>query len=152
MVEEVYLEEPLSSKLISQLLKENPNLKKIILPEEVYIKTSKQIFDELIKLDIVVSPRARRGRPKKYGELEVYLIQKMLDKGTSLVEISDILRIPLKSVYYLKKTDLKQGRRSKYSDETVNQIKKLYEDGIPVRQISKESKIPVRTIYDLLKR
>ncbi|MGC9517666.1 MAG: helix-turn-helix domain-containing protein [Methanomicrobiales archaeon] len=152
MVEEIFVDEPLNSKLISNLHNENPDLKRIIVPEISYLKLEKEIFSQLKKLDIKISPRARRGRPKKYDNFDVYLIQRMLKQGTPPVEISDILRIPLKSIYYLKETDLKRGRRTKYSDETVKMVKRLYENGIPVKQISKETKIPVRTIYELLKR
>ena len=152
MDDEIYVNKPLSSQVIMELLEKYPNLKKIKSPSSLYLRTSKKYLDALSELGIEVEPVIKRGRPKKYGETEAKLIQKMLNEGESPKEISDKLQIPLKTVYYLKDTKLKRGRKPKYSKETEDEVKKLNKNGLSAKDISEMLKIPLRTVYCLLKR
>jgi len=135
-----------------ELLDQNPQLKKIKCPSSLYLRISKKYLDALSELGIEVEPVIKRGRPKKYGETEAKIIQKMLDEGQSPKEIAEKMEIPLKTVYYLKDTKLKRGRKPKYSQETEDEVKRLYESGLSAKDISEKLKIPLRTVYCLLKR
>lgn len=152
MSREIYINRPLSSHVIMELLDKYPDLKKIKSPKSIYIRTSKKYLDALSKLGIEVEPVIKRGRPKKYSAKESEKIHDMLVEGYSPKEISEKLDIPLKTVYYLKDTELKRGRKPKYSKETENKVKKLHEDGFSANEISKKLNIPLRTIYCLIKR
>jgi len=150
--DEIYVNKPLSSQVIMELLDKYPQLKKIKCPSSLYLRTSKKYLDALSELGIEVEPVIKRGRPKKYGETEGKIIQKMLNEGKSPKEIAEKLEIPLKTVYYLKDTKLKRGRKPKYSKETEDEVKKLHKNGLSVKDISEKLKIPLRTVYCLLKR
>ena len=115
------------------------------------MRISKKYLEALSELGIEVEPVKKIGRPKKYTE-ESEDVQKLLDEGKSPKEISKILKISLKTVYYLKNSKLKRGRKSKYPPETEDQVKKLYHDGVPTREISQNLEIPLRTVYYFLKR
>lgn len=149
---EIYVNKPLSSQVIMELLDKYPDLKKIKSPKSLYARTSKKYLDALSELGIEVEPVIKRGRPKKYGAKEAIEIHNMLMEGFTPKEISEKLDIPLKTVYYLKDTKLKRGRRPKYSKETENEVKKLNEEGFSAKEISKKLNIPLRTVYDLIKR
>jgi len=150
--DEIYVNKPLSSQVIMELLDKYPQLRKIKCPSSLYLRTSKKYLDALSELGIEVEPVIKRGRPKKYGETEGKIIQKMLNEGKSPKEIAEKLEIPLKTVYYLKDTKLKRGRKPKYSKETEDEVKKLHKNGLSVKDISEKLKIPLRTVYCLLKR
>lgn len=135
-----------------ELLDKYPQLKKIKCPSSLYLRTSKKYLNALSDLGIEVEPVIKRGRPKKYGEKEGKIIQKMLKEGKSPKEIADKLEIPLKTVYYLKDTKLKRGRKPKYSKETEDEVKKLHKNGLSAKDISEKLKIPLRTVYCLIKR
>lgn len=135
-----------------ELLDKYPQLKKIKCPSSLYLRTSKKYLDALSELGIEVEPVIKRGRPKKYGETEGKIIQKMLNEGKSPKEIAEKLEIPLKTVYYLKDTKLKRGRKPKYSKETEDEVKKLHKNGLSAKDISEKLKIPLRTVYCLIKR
>ncbi|MDI6724346.1 MAG: helix-turn-helix domain-containing protein [Methanobacterium sp.] len=152
MDDEIYVNKPLSSQVIMELLDKYPQLRKIKCPSSLYLRTSKKYLDALSELGIEVEPVIKRGRPKKYGETEGKIIQKMLNEGKSPKEIAEKLEIPLKTVYYLKDTKLKRGRKPKYSKETEDEVKKLHKNGLSVKDISEKLKIPLRTVYCLLKR
>ncbi|MEN4018887.1 MAG: helix-turn-helix domain-containing protein [Methanobacterium sp.] len=152
MSREIYVNKPLSSQVIMELLDKYPDLKKIKSPQSLYIRTSKKYLDALSELGIEVEPVTKRGRPKKYGAKEARKIHDMLMEGFIPKEISQKLDIPLKTVYYLKDMELKRGRKPKYSKETENEVKKLHEEGFSAKEISQKLNIPLRTIYDLIKR
>lgn len=152
MGREVYVNKPLSSQVIMELLDKNPDLKKIKCPNSLYIRTSKKYLNALSELGIEVEPVIKRGRPKKYTAKEAEQIHNMLNEGKAPKEISEKLDIPLKTVYYLKDTKLKRGRKPKYSKETENEVKKLHEDGFSAKEISDKLNIPLRTVYCLIKR
>ena len=62
------------------------------------------------------------------------------------------LKLPVKTVYYLKNSSLKRGRKVKYTSEKAKEVKKLYGKGIPAKKISEKLQIPFRTVYVLIKR
>ena len=135
-----------------ELLEKHPQLKRIKCPTSLYLRTSKKYLDALCKLGVEVEPVLKRGRPQKYGELEVKLIEKMLNQGLKPQEISEKLQLPIKTVYYLKETPLKRGRNRKYTVETEKEVKNLYNEGLSAKEISEKLKIPLRTVYSMIKR
>lgn len=80
------------------------------------------------------------------------MVGKMFKQGYTPQEISNTLNIPLKTVYYLNKTPLKQGRKPKYSLETVRKVKSSHNEGVSAKEISEKLDIPLRSVYSLLKR
>lgn len=151
-MQEVYVNEQLSSRKIMEILDSNPDLEKITCPKSIYTRISKKYLEALKELGIQVEPILKRGRPKKYGSSDATKIQTLLDRGVSPNEISKQLNIPVKTVYYLKNSRLKRGRKVKYTPEKAREVKKLYAKGIPAKIISKNLKIPLRTVYMLIKR
>ena len=151
MDQEIYVKKALSSHVIMEILDKYPDLKKIKTPKSLYSRTSKKYLKALNELGIEVEPVIKRGRPKKYGKIEVNKIHDMLDDGSSPKEIAEKLNLPIKTVYYLKDVKLKRGRKPKYSTETSLKVKKLHDDGISAKEISDELDIPLRTVYFLIK-
>ncbi len=135
-----------------EILEEHPNIKLIKCPSSLYLRISKKYLDALSKLGVEVEPVVKSGRPKKYGELEVKLIQKMLKDGYNPREISEKLNLPIKTVYYLKEIPLTRGRKPKYTPETEEEVKRLYDDGLRVKEISIKLGIPLRTVYSIIKK
>ncbi len=133
-----------------QILEEHPDIKLIKCPSSLYLRTSKKYLDVLSKLGVTVEPVVKSGRPKKYGELEVKLIQKMLKDGSNPREISEKLHLPIKTVYYLKETPLKRGRKPKYTPGTEEEIKRLHNEGLRTKEISDKLNIPLRTVYSII--
>lgn len=152
MDEEIYVSEPLSSRKIMEILEKHPNLKKIKCPPSIFKRTSSKYVDALSKLGVEIEPVVKKGRPKKYGESEIKIIDKMQKEGYSIQEISDKLHIPLKTVYYLNETPLKRGRSRKYTPETEKEVKNLHKKGLSALDISKKLKMPLRTVYGFIKR
>lgn len=152
MVEELHVNEQLSSRKIMEVLDSNPDLVKITCPVSIYNRISKKYMKALKELGVEIEPVHRRGRPKKYNSNDATKIQKMLDNGESPKDISKKLNLPVKTVYYLKNTSLKRGRKIKYSTEKTIEVKRLYSKGISAKKISENLKIPLRTVYLLIKR
>ena len=151
MSSKVHVTKPLSSKLIIELLDENPDLEEINCPLSLYERTSEIYLDALAELGIVINIIESRGRPKKYDDDLKEKIDEMLDSGLSVKTIASKLNINSKTVYYLKKNKLKQGPKSKYSNKTKKEIFDMRNEGIPVKKISEKMNIPIRTIYYILK-
>ncbi len=118
-----------------EILEKHPHIKRIKCPTSLYLRTSKKYLDALSKLGVEVEPVLKSGRPKKYGESEVKVIQKMLKNGSNPSEISEKLHLPIKTVYYLNETPLKRGRKPKYTPETEVEIRRLHDEGLPVKEI-----------------
>lgn len=152
MSSKVHVNKPLSSKLIIEILDENPDLEEINCPLSLYERTSEIYLDALSELGITINVIESRGRPKKYDDNLKEVIDEMISSGLSVKTIASRLNIDTKTVYYLKKDKLKQGPKSKYSDKTKSEIVKLKNEGIPVTKISEKLNIPIRTIYYILKK
>lgn len=135
-----------------EILEKHPHIKRIKCPTSLYLRTSKKYLDALSKLGVEVEPVLKSGRPKKYGESEVKVIQKMLKNGSNPSEISEKLHLPIKTVYYLNETPLKRGRKPKYTPETEVEIRRLHDEGLPVKEISERLGIPLRTVYSIIKK
>jgi len=150
--EEIYVSEPLSSRKVMEILEKHPNLKRIKCPPSIYKRISSKYVDALSKLGVEIEPVIRKGRPKKYGESEIKIIEEMQKEGYNFQEISDKLHIPLKTVYYLNKNPLKRGRNRKYTPETKKEVKNLHKKGLSALDISKKLKMPLRTVYGFIKR
>lgn len=151
MSSKVHVNKPLSSKLIIEILDENPDLEEINCPLSLYERTSEIYLDALSELGININIIENRGRPKKYDDELKDKINEMISSGLSVKAISSRLNIDSKTVYYLKKDKLKQGPKSKYSDKTKNKIVEMRNKGVPVTKISDKMNVPVRTIYYILK-
>lgn len=151
--EDIYVNQSLTSKKIMELLDKNPNLKRIRCPYSLYKRTSPKYIDALKELGVRVEPVKKRGRPRKYGDQHRNQVNNLLREGKSPQQIAGQMKIPLKTVYYLKKgIELKKGRKYKYDDKLRTNIKKMARDGYPVKEISKKFKIPLRTVYYILKK
>lgn len=150
MSTKIHVNKPLSSRLIIELLDENPDLQEIDCPLSLYEKTSEAYLDALGELGIQINIIRKRGRPRKYDENMKNDIDEMLESGINPKIIANRLNISLKTVYYLKKNKLKQGPKSKYSDETRKRIFELKDDGNSVKKISSMLDIPIRTVYHIL--
>jgi hypothetical protein len=135
-----------------EILEENPEIEKITCPPSIYKRITPRYIEALSKLGVKVEPVTKRGRPKKYGKKDQENINNMLKQGYTPQEISVILKIPLKTVYYFIESPLKRGRKPKYSFETEQKIKSMHDKGHSVKEISKNLKIPIRSVYSLLKK
>lgn len=151
MSSKVHVTKPLSSKLIIEILDENPDLEEINCPLSLYERTSEIYLDALAELGVSINIIESRGRPKKYDDDLKNEINDMLNSGLSVKTIASRLNINNKTVYYLKKNKLKQGPKSKYSEKTKKEILTMRNNGTPVKKISEQLEIPVRTIYYILK-
>ncbi len=152
MSSKVHVNKPLSSKLIIEILDENPDLEVINCPLSLYERTSEIYLDALSELGIRINVIESRGRPKKYDDALKDSINEMIASGLSIKTIASRLNIDTKTVYYLKKDKLKQGPKSKYSDKVKKEIVEMKNEGTPVTKISEKLNIPVRTIYYILKK
>jgi hypothetical protein len=151
MSSRIHVNKPLSSKLIIEILNENPDLEEINCPLSLYERTSEIYLDALSELGIKINIIESRGRPKKYDDDLKENINNMISSGLSVKTIASKLNIDTKTVYYLKKDKLKQGPKSKYSEKTKENIVKLKNEGTPVSKISEKLNIPIRTVYYILK-
>lgn len=151
MVHELYVNHPLTSQKIMAILDNNPELEKITCPPSVHQRIPLKYIEALSRLGIKVEPVQKRGRPKKYGVRDQESVNEMIKKGHTPQEISDNLKIPLKTVYYFNKTPLKKGRKRKYSAETINKAHNMHKNGFSARYISDNLNIPLRSVYRLLK-
>ena len=68
MSSKVHVNKPLSSKLIIEILDENPDLEEINCPLSLYERTSEVYLDALGELGITINIIESRGRPKKYDD------------------------------------------------------------------------------------
>jgi hypothetical protein len=150
MSSKVHVDKPLSSRLIIELLNDNPDLEEIECPQSLYDRTSETYIDALNELEITISVIENRGRPKKYDDSLKEKIDELLESGFNPKAIANRLHINVKTVYYLKNKKLKQGPKSKYSDETKKEIIKMKNEGTSVKNISSALDIPVRTVYYIL--
>lgn len=151
MGKEIYVNQPLSSQKIMEILDKNPELEKIKCPPSIYQRIAPKYLEALSKLGVDVEAVSYKGRPTKYDEEDVEKISLLQKKGLSFQEISEKLCIPLKTIYYLNKTPLKKGRKKKYSSEIIQEVKDLSDNGLSAREISKNLNIPLRTVYSFMK-
>ncbi|MDI9617458.1 helix-turn-helix domain-containing protein [Methanothermobacter sp.] len=152
MAEKIHLNQPLTARRIIEILEKNPDLKKITCPISLYHRTSKRYLEALEELGVEVEPVKRIGRPRKYTEKDVKMVQSLLREGKTPKQISGITNIPLKTVYYLKgDMKLKRGKKKKYDKNTRFRVREMAKNGVPARKISEELGIPLRTVYYILK-
>lgn len=153
MAEKIHVNQPLTSRKIIEVLEKNPDLKKITCPISLYHRTSKKYLKALEELGIEVEPLKRMGRPRKYSDKDVRLVQRLLKEGMSPKQISGITEMPLKTVYYLKgDMKLKRGKKPKYDRNTRLRVHEMARKGVAVREISEKLGIPLRTVYYILKK
>ncbi|MDI6701473.1 DUF1699 family protein [Methanothermobacter wolfeii] len=153
MAETIHVNQPLTSRRIIEILEKNPNLKKITCPVSLYHRTSRKYLDALEKLGVEVEPVKRMGRPRKYTDKDVKLVQSLLKEGKTPKQVSGITNLPLKTVYYLKgDMKLKRGKKRKYDKNTRLRVREMADRGVPARMISQKLGIPLRTVYYILKK
>src|SRR5688572_9717903 len=146
MAETIHVNQPLTSRRIIEILEKNPDLKKITCPVSLYHRTSRKYLDALEKLGVEVEPVKRMGRPRKYAEKDVKLVQSLLKEGKTPKQVSGITNLPLKTVYYLKgDMKLKRGKKRKYDKNTRLRVREMADRGVPARMISQKLGIPLRT-------
>ncbi len=154
-VETVHISNPLSSKVIIELMNKYPNLKKITCPPSLYNRISKKYLEALDELDIDVEVAYNWGT-SKYSDKQQDEVIALIKNGYSPSKIAKNLNIPVKTVYYLKNKDenkkitLKRGKKKKYSPAIRKKIKKLAKNGISPMKISKQENIPLRTVYYII--
>jgi hypothetical protein len=146
----IYINQPLTSHKIMEILEENPEIEKITCPPSIYKRITPRYIEALSKLGVKVEPVTKRGRPKKYSDKDQENINNMVKQGHPPRKISDVLNIPLKTVYYFIESPLKRGRKPKYSFETEQKVKTMYRKGHSVKEISENLDIPLRSVYSLL--
>ena len=155
---EIYINAPLTSRRIVELMDKYPNMARILCPISLYKRTSPKYIEILKKLEIEVKGIHKMGPPRKYDEKTITLLGEKLEKGLSPQEIAQEMNLPLKTVYYLKnknfgeKGKLKTGRKPKYDIETIHRIKNMKKEKLSAKEISEIENIPLRTVYRLLKK
>ena len=97
MSSKVHVNKPLSSKLIIEILDENPDLEEINCPLSLYERTSKIYLDALSELGIKINVIESRGRPKKYDDELKNTIENMVRSGLSVKTIASRLNINTKA-------------------------------------------------------
>lgn len=152
MSSRIHVNKPLSSRLIIELLDENPDLEEIQCPQSLYDRTSETYLDALSELGIIISVVEHRGRPKKYDDALKNQVNEMINSGVAPKVIAKRLNIDRKTVYYLKNKKLKQGPKTKYSDDVREKLFELRRKGTPVKDIASMLNIPVRTTYYILQK
>jgi len=151
-MEEIYVSQPLTIQRIMELLELHPELAKIKCPPSLYSRTPSKYLDALLNLGVVVEPEKRMGRPPKYGDKEVKMVDELLSQGRTPQEIARETGIPLKSVYPLIQSKLTRGRPPKYDNKTISIVKELQGSGKSAREISEQLDIPLRSVYFLIQR
>jgi len=108
-VTEVYVSLRPTKEVVVKILENAPNVRKISCPPSLYPKVSKKVIYALKQLGVELVPENRpRGRPRKYDEKTVKLVRELAEKGVPMREISERLGIPLRTVYYLLKEDVRR--------------------------------------------
>lgn len=152
MSSKIHVNKPLTSKMIIDLLDENPDLEEIECPNSLFIRTSDTYIDALNELGISISVIEQRGRPRIYDDDIKEKINQMINEGVTPKKVASRLNLDVKTVYYLKRKKLKQGPKSKYSDETKQEVMDLRKNGVAVKDISSLLNIPVRTLYYIIQK
>ena len=153
----IHISSQLSSKMIVELIDENPDLKKITCPPSIYKRTSSKYLEVLKELGIDVEIKYDWGAKKKYGAEKREEVVKLIKEGETPSQIAEKLNLPIKTIYYLKnsynqdKIHLKIGKKSKYSDALITKVKNLAKSGVSPKKISKQESIPLRTVYYMIK-
>ncbi len=150
----VHVTKAFTLKNLMDLIDKYPNLNTITCSKSIYERTPKRYFEALDSVDIKVEIDYKWGENKKYTKDEINRVLNLLNKGNSPKDISELLDIPLKRVYYFRSkysdTDKKNYYNKKYKKETYNEIFKLKDENYKPKEISKKLDIPLRTIYYIL--
>ena len=97
----VYINIPLKASDIVKILNYFSGLEVIYLPPSAYKLTSKKITNALKKSGISVRKiQTQQGRPQKYEEDILKQLKQMANKGLPAKEISELLNMPLRTVYF----------------------------------------------------
>lgn len=88
--------------ILLALLEYGSDLKVIVVPPSVYAQTSDRVKSYLEKARVSLEKgEERAGRPVKYTKEDVRKIMNLKKQGIPIVEISRMLDIPRRTVYYL---------------------------------------------------
>ncbi len=105
-VTEVYINMRPTKEVVVTILDNAPNVRRISCPYSLYPKVSKRILRALREMGIELAPeKTRRGRPRKYGEQTLRLVRNLVKRGENPREVSVRTGIPLRTVYYIIKTE-----------------------------------------------
>ncbi|MEA1993353.1 MAG: helix-turn-helix domain-containing protein [Euryarchaeota archaeon] len=97
----VYLSVRPSIDIVVALLENAPNLNTILCPPSLYTLTSERVKKALRKVGISLKKGSFNvGRPKKYTEDDIDKMLDLRNAGSSVIEISEELGIPRRTIYY----------------------------------------------------
>jgi len=146
----VHITSALSSQKIIKLIDDFPNLEKITCSKSLYDRIPKKYLDALSELSIDVEIEYNQGKAKY--EKEESDILALVVKGQSPKDISKILEIPLKRVYYLiNKNNVKLDNYNRKYDENMRLlVNSMKGEGESVKDISSKLNIPIRTVYYII--
>ncbi|ADC69806.1 conserved hypothetical protein [Methanocaldococcus sp. FS406-22] len=106
----------INNKIIDEIIK-NPKIKKVVIPKshyELMLKKNPNGIKRLLICGIDIEIRDRRGRPKKVNDDLKKKILELYKNGKTILEISEILRIPKSTIW-----DNVGEELAKIKDETL---------------------------------
>jgi hypothetical protein len=108
---EVYIPRILGIDILLALLEHGKNVKSIVLPPSIYIQTSQRVKAYAEKARVILKPGQQPvGRPPKYSPETIKKISQWKDQGMPIVQISQKLHIPRRTIYYLLRKDQEPDR------------------------------------------
>ncbi|MCQ2972147.1 MAG: LuxR C-terminal-related transcriptional regulator [archaeon] len=153
MVKEVHTSKTPTFSDIIKILEENQDLEKITCPKSVYTRISNKYLSALDEMGIEIEIQNHSGAKGIYKEDEKKVVQLAID-GKKPKEISQILQISTKTVYYLiskNKDKIKlDNYKRKYDLNERDEIKSLNYEGCSASKISSMKNIPLRSVYYIL--
>ncbi|MBN1159927.1 MAG: hypothetical protein JXA43_01670 [Candidatus Diapherotrites archaeon] len=100
----VYINIPLKASDVVKILNYFKGLEILYLPPSAFKLTSKKIKEALKKSNIEVRKiETAQGRPQKYGEDLLEQMKNLVNNGLHAKEISELLNMPLRTVYFFLK-------------------------------------------------
>jgi len=109
----VALKTKASIPLIANILS-NTKVREIVCSRAIYKTIPPRAIKALKKMKIEVRiTNPARGRPRKYGEKTCVRILKMLRAGKTHKSVSKELKIPLRTVYHIRKTFRKANKSNR---------------------------------------
>ena len=100
-VEEIYINIRPSVSMITFMLENFPNLKKIACPPSLYLQVSSKVKRSLENVGVELVPGENPvGRPKKYDEEFMKELYHKYMQGVSVKKLSEETGIPRRTIYY----------------------------------------------------
>lgn len=100
-VEEIYINIRPSISVITFMLENFPNLKKIACPPSLYLQVSSKVKRSLENVGVELVPGDNPvGRPKKYDEEFMRELYQKYLQGASVKRLSEETGIPKRTIYF----------------------------------------------------